>query len=153
MSGIISRDRSEENGLVRSERYLLRFMAEEPSLFEQVSRVLEPGDFSSELDRKLAGLLFGQLSCGAANPAAIADDFAEEDEHGIVVRIFNDEVPHPEERREFSEFITDLVIRIKKNSLMNASENDDDGAVDPLEQIRKKREEVEQLDNIRITLP
>ena len=58
-------------------------------LFDQVSRYVTPEDFTVELYRKVAELLYEQHAKGELNPAQIMNYFTEEEEHRAVAALFN----------------------------------------------------------------
>ncbi|MFQ9511611.1 MAG: hypothetical protein ACLRZ7_12025 [Lachnospiraceae bacterium] len=121
-SGIQSK-KDRDDGIKQAQRLLLTWLSEEPRIFEQVSRYIEPTDFTEPLYAKVASLLFGQAQSGSINPGAVLNHFInDEEEYKIVAEVFNTKLSglSPEERnRAFRE----TILRIKKNSLDYASRN------------------------------
>jgi DNA primase len=91
-----------DNGIQKSERLLLTWLVEYPKLFPQISAYVTPEDFSDELYRSVARMLYEQLSQGAPNPARITSQFDEPEQQRQIAQIFNTEVrvETPEETKK-----------------------------------------------------
>ena len=77
----IRQETSKEDGHIRSQKILLTWLIDREELFDQVSRYVTPEDFTVELYRKVAELLYEQHAKGELNPAQIMNYFTEEEEH------------------------------------------------------------------------
>ncbi len=107
-----------EEGIRRSERLLLTWLIEEPSLFDRIEGIIGPEDFSNELYREAAAQVFAAHEEGAVNPAAILNRFIDDEgNYREVAALFNasleESLSNEEQKKAFSE----TVRRIKKNSL------------------------------------
>ena len=56
-------------------------MIEDESLYDKISSYIHPEDFTGEIYRRVAQLLYEQRGKGELNPARILDYFTEEEEH------------------------------------------------------------------------
>lgn len=65
------KDHMREDGNMTSQKLLLTWLIEDESLFEQIGRYIQPGDFTTELYHTVAELLYEQHDAGEVNPARI----------------------------------------------------------------------------------
>lgn len=110
--------RDKEEGIRRSERLLLTWLIEEPSLFDRISGIIGPEDFVKPLYRQAAEAVFEGHETGEVNPAAILNRFIDDEgSYREVAALFNatleESLSNEEQKKAFSE----TVKRIKKNSL------------------------------------
>lgn len=120
--------RSEEkkerpDGIRQSERLLLTWLIEDERVYRAVDGIIGPEDFSEELYKKVAAMVFEGLSSGHLEPAGILNHFInDEEEYKEVAALFNTsltELTKEEREKAFSE----TVKRIKKHSLEEKSRN------------------------------
>lgn len=143
-----SRKKGREDGLKKAERLLLTWLIERPELFSRIDGIVGPEDFSDELYRTAAGMVFDAHAAGKIDPARILDHFSEDKEqYREVAALFSaslsESLNNEEQRRAFSE----TVKRIKRSSLDRQSQGASDLAA--LQKIMKQQSE---LANLRISL-
>ena len=78
-----------DEGVVKSQKLMLTWLIEYPSLYGTVKKYLKKEDFSTELYRTVAGLLFEQYEAGERNPARIINHFTEPEEQREAASLFN----------------------------------------------------------------
>ncbi len=113
----ISEKKKKEDGMKQSQKIMLTWLIEEPQLFAQISPYLGPEDFTEELYRRAADLVFSQYQEGRLNPAGIVSMFTEEEQQREIAALFNarlKEVVTPAEREKA---LWETVIRLKENSI------------------------------------
>lgn len=113
----ISEKKKKEDGMKQSQKIMLTWLIEEPQLFAQISPYLGPEDFTEELYRRAAELVFSQYQEGRLNPAGIVSMFTEEEQQREIAALFNarlKEVVTPAEREKA---LWETVIRLKENSI------------------------------------
>ena len=66
------------DGHLHSQKALLTWLIENERLFNQIKAYVSPNDFTKELYRKVATLLYEQYEQGDANPAKIMNHFMDE---------------------------------------------------------------------------
>ncbi len=135
-----------EEGILRAERYLLTWISDEPEVYQAVKPYLEAGDFTAGVTEKTARLLFAQMEEGKCSPAAIVDSFEEEEEHRKVAEIFNTKLEAVESTEEKNLALTDLVVKIKEESLKRKSaDQTGEGALARRISIRNTMDELKKL--------
>ncbi|MDD3414966.1 MAG: DNA primase [Lachnospiraceae bacterium] len=149
-SGIQS-NKEKENGVVKAQKLLLTWLTDEPAVYQQVKKHIKPQDFTDTLFQSVAGILFSQLEEGKVNPAQIVSKFEEEEEHRTVAALFNTKLIEIESKTEREKALTDIVIKVKENSLSNGSREVPEG-MDPLMKAIADKKAIEDLEKIRISL-
>ena len=111
-----------DDGIRRSQRLLLTWLIERPQLFEKIEGIIGPDDFKEPLYHEVAQMVFDSPREGGVNPAGILNHFInDEEQYKQVAALFNaslnDSLNNEEQRKAFSE----TVLKVKKNSLDEAS--------------------------------
>mgnify|MGYP000299637074 FL=1 len=76
-----AKEQQKEDGMLQSQKILLTWMIEDESLFGMIRKYIMPEDFTTELYRTVALLLYEQYEKGEVNPAKIMNHFTDEEEH------------------------------------------------------------------------
>lgn len=100
----------------RSQRLLLSWIVDDPSLYPKIARYVSPEDFTEELYRQVAEIFFRELEAGQYQPAAIISMFADEDQQRQVAELFNTNLPQLNTRQEREKALHDILYAVKKNS-------------------------------------
>ena len=92
------------------------------SYFEKIEGIIGPDDFKEPLYHEVAQMVFDSHREGGVNPAGILNHFInDEEQYKQVAALFNaslnDSLNNEEQRKAFSE----TVLKVKKNSLDEAS--------------------------------
>ena len=120
-SGLQSRT-EKEDGMKQSQRLLLTWLSEEPEVYQKISGIIEPEDFTEPLYRKAAEILFAQLEGGDVNPGQILNRFInDEEEYREAAKVFHTKLKKLETKEERNRAFQETVLRVKKNSLDAAS--------------------------------
>ena len=106
-----------EDGNHQAQKLLLTWLVDRPQLFEQVRSEITPEDFTEELYRKVAILLYEQYEHGAANPAQIISTFSDEEEQRTVAGLFHARLPELTSPQEQEKALRDVIARMKRDSL------------------------------------
>lgn len=125
-SGIQKRS-EKEDGIHQAQRLLLTWLCEEPSVYNKISDIIEPRDFTEDLYRQVAEMLFAQLEVGKRNPGEILNHFInDEEQYREVAAIFNTKLKEGMTKEEKNRAFRETVLRVKKNGLDYASKNVED---------------------------
>ena len=149
-SGIQS-GRERESGVIKAQKLLLTWLTDEPEIYLQVKKYICPDDFTEQLYRTVAELLFEQLEEGRVEPASIISHFTQEDEHRQTAALFHTKLVDIESKVEKEKALTDIVVKVKENSLSNGRGKIPDG-MDPLLKAIADKKAIENLEKIRISL-
>lgn len=134
--------------LLKNQKILLTWLADEPSVYGKIKKYIAPGDFSEGIYRKAAVKLFDALEAGAPpSPSAImaalqADSETGEDEQKEISALFctkisdhlrqvmgirdadiEDKAAEFDTRGEKEKALHDIIVSIKSASLKRAMEN------------------------------
>lgn len=100
----------------KSQRLLLTWLVEEPSLYGKIKKYISTEDFTEDLYKKVAERLFADLEQGQMNPAAIISLFSDEEEQREVAGVFNTRLKELTTRAEQEKAFHDIVLAVKRNS-------------------------------------
>ncbi len=104
--------KEQEPGILKSQKLLLTWLIEFPALYAGVKKYITCEDFTGDLYRNVARLLFAQYDAGEHVPAKILDSFTDPEEQSRVAALFhsNLEVETEEEREKaFRETLQKIV--------------------------------------------
>ncbi len=107
-----------EDGLKQSQKILLTWLIENTKLFDKIKGIIEPSDFTEDLYRQVAGMLFDQYKTERkVTPAKILNYFESKEEQKEAASLFNVELRTEMSDIERAKALNETVLRIKKNSL------------------------------------
>ena len=133
-----------EENIKKSQRLLLTWLVEEPETYGQIKKYISTEDFTEELYRKVAELLFDSLEKGEMNAASIISMFEDEEIQQQVAEVFNTKVISLNTKEEKENAFHDIVYAVKKNSFeyYSARLGTDLTAIDQVIQAKKALEEL-----------
>ncbi len=118
------------DGMKQSQKILLTWLIEDTNVFETIKDIILPDDFTEDLYKQVASMLFEQYKNeGSVTPAKIINNFESKEEQKEVASLFSAGIRGDMSPIEKKKALTETIIRIKKNSLeiksMNAIERND----------------------------
>ncbi|MCR5581972.1 MAG: DNA primase [Pseudobutyrivibrio sp.] len=117
-------NRAKDDGMKMSQRLLLTWLVEEPSIFSKITEYVSPDDFEEGVYKRVAMEVFTALNDKqSVDTARIVDLFMEEDERKTVAALFNTTVGELTDNTDLSKALKETLIRIKKHSLELAQKN------------------------------
>lgn len=136
-----------EDGMKQSQKILLTWLIEDTKVFDQIKGIIEPGDFTQELYRQVAKMLFQQFELEhKVTPAKIINYFESKEEQSEAASLFNMAVRGEMNDSEKKKALEETVMRIKKNSLdaqsKKAIENND---IQALQRIIREQADLQKL--------
>lgn len=149
-SGIRKKNTAEE-GIRRSQRLLLTWLTDMPSLYPKIKKFITPEDFTEELYRRVAEKLFDQLEQKAMDPAGIIGMFEEEEEQRMAAEVFSTKLTQLSNRQEREKAFHDIVHAVKENSYEQylVSSGSD---VNALKGVIEGKKALEELDKTHISI-
>ncbi len=119
--------KEKEDGARQSQRLLLTWLIENPELFDRIEGIITPEDFREELYHQVAVMVFEDHQAGSLNPAEILNHFInDQDQYREVAALFNASLKSPLNDEEQKKAFVETVIKVRKNSLDEASRNASD---------------------------
>ena len=115
-------------------------------------RYVTPEDFTVELYRKVAELLYEQHAKGELNPAQIMNYFTEEEEHRAVAALFNTRIKELTTAGEQEKAIKETILRVKEYSIETATRNLDPTDIQGLQRLMNAKKAVQDLHKLHISI-
>ncbi len=114
-TGVQQRNTPEEKAR-KSQRLLITWVTDEPSLYGKIKKYITAEDFTEEIYRKVVERLFQELEQGSYNPAGIISMFEDEEEQREAAALFHTNLPELHTSQEREKAFHDIVLTVKKNS-------------------------------------
>lgn len=106
----------------QSQKLLLTWLIEDTDLFLKIKKYIAPRDFTEEIYRRVAEVLFGQYEqSGAVNPARIVSMFDNEEEQREIAGLFNATIHEVETKKDRAKALKETIVRVKENSIKHRS--------------------------------
>lgn len=116
------RKRKKEDGMKQSQKLLLTWLAEDTGLFAKIRDYITPEDFTEDLYRRAAQILFSQYEAdGAVNPAGIVSLFENEEEQREIAAVFHARISAELTKDDSAKAVRETVLRVKENSIRRRS--------------------------------
>ncbi len=110
--------RGPENGMSKSQKLMLTWLIEDPTLFDKIKGILGPEDFTEGIYKEVARLVFEQYEKEqSVNPAKIINCFESKEEQSEVAALFSAGIHGDMDEAGWHKALTDTVMRLKENSL------------------------------------
>ncbi|MBP3701434.1 MAG: DNA primase [Lachnospiraceae bacterium] len=114
--------KDKEDGIRTSQKLLLTWLIEAPQLYAKIARILSPADFTEDLYRRVAEMVWEQLQTGLVNPGGIVNHFINDaEEYKEVAALFNTKLRAGMTKEEQEKAFEETVLRVKRHSLDEAS--------------------------------
>lgn len=150
-SGIHSKNEP-DRAVKEAQGLLLTWMCDEPSLYDSVKEYISVEDFTENLYKQVAGMLFEQIEAGELNPAMIVSRFDAEEDQRSVASLFHADFTPPDNHDEKERYLSELIHKIKKNGIEYRVDKDTDDSAQALQRLLNESKENEKLGNRGIRL-
>ena len=87
-----TRKEKKEDGNIMSQKVLLTWLIEDENIFSQICKYISPEDFTGDIYRTVASILYEQYEKQQVNPAQIMNHFTDEEEHREVASLFHTKI-------------------------------------------------------------
>lgn len=112
----IQKKNTVEDSIKRQQRLLLTWLVEEPKLYFKIENLILVEDFTDELYRKIAEMMFAGIKEGNLQPVVIINSFEDLEEQKLATEVFHtrlEAIATPQEReRAFH----DILVAVKSSS-------------------------------------
>lgn len=146
-------NRKKEDGMKQSQKLLLTWLVSDAGLFQTVQRYITPGDFTEEMYRKVAELLFEQHeSTGNVNPAQIISLFDGQEEQREIASLFHARIQDLDSKADMEKALKETIIRVKRNSIENRSLSLAPTDLEGLQQLLLDKRRLQELEKLHISI-
>ena len=144
--------KEKEDGYRKSQKVLLTWMLEGQNIFAQIKRYITPEDFSTELYKKVAALLYEQYQQGEVNPAKLMNQFTDEEEHREVASLFHTKIRELTTVKEQEKALKETVLRVKNHSIEEATRNLDPTDMLGLQRLMEVKSKMQDIQKLHISV-
>ena len=145
------KSKEKEDGHVKSQKILLTWLIEDEGIFNQIRRYITPDDFTGELYKKVAALLYEQYEEKDVNPARIMNHFTDEEEHREVASLFHTKIRELTTISEQEKALKETIIRVKGHSIDTAAKNLAPTDIAGLQRLMEAKRELQDLEKLHIS--
>ena len=138
-----------DEGVVKSQKLMLTWLIEYPSLYPMVKKFLKKEDFSTELYETVSGLLFEQYDAGERNPARIINHFTEPEEQREAASLFNTTI-QLETNADREKAFKETLGKILSHSLEQRTASLDPTDMKGLQELIADRKKLAQIQKIQV---
>ena len=141
-----------EDGIVTSQKVLLTWMIENENLYSKISSYISPDDFTGELNRRVAKLLYEQHEKGELNPAKLLNHFTSEEEHREAASLFHTKIRQLKTKEEQDQALKDTILKVKAHSINERTLNLDPSDMAGLQHLMEEKRKLEELRQLHISI-
>ena len=146
------REKLKEDGNLHSQKVLLTWLIEEERIFAQIKKYISPDDFTKDLYREVARILYEQYDEGQMNPAKIMNHFMDEEEHREVASLFHTKIQELSTKEEKEKALKETIIRVKTNSVDEATKKLDPTDIMGLQRLMQEKRALQDLQKLHISI-
>lgn len=145
----VQEKKKKENGMKQSQKLMLTWLVEDPTLFDKIKPYLGPEDFTEQLYRQAAEILFAQCQEGSLNPAGIISMFADEEQQREIASLFNASLKEITTPQKQQKALQETIIRLKENSISYRSKHLDPADMEGLQRLVADKRNMQKLFHIK----
>ncbi len=117
------RNGSNDDPVLRNQRNLITWLADEPAIFDTVRKYVEPDDFSDPIYREVVTQMYKDMEGGRLNPAAIISTFTDQEDQSKAASLFNT-VLVIDDDADMGMALHDLIYMVKKAAVEDRNNSD-----------------------------
>ena len=148
----LNREKGKEDGNLQSQKILLTWLIESDKIFGQIKKYITPTDFTKDLYKTVAELLFEQYESGQLNPAKVMNHFTDEEEHREVASLFHTKIQRLDTKAEQEKALKETIIRVKNHSVDMATKNLDPTDILGLQRLMEAKRSLQDLQRLHISI-
>ncbi len=141
-----------EDGILTSQKALLTWMIEDERLYGKISQYISPEDFTGEIYRTVAELLYEQHEKGELNPAKILNHFTNEEEHREAASLFHTKIRQLKTKEEEEQALKDIILRVKAHGIEVRTMELDPTDMAGLQRLMEEKRKLEGLRTLHISI-
>ncbi len=151
-SGLNEKKHKKEDGMKQSQKLLLTWLIEYDNLYDKIKDIITPEDFTEDIFRKVAELLYEQKKSGTVNPAQIISLFAEEEEQREVAELFHARIHEVDSAAERDKALKETILRVKDNSITYRSAHLEPTDMQGLQQLVADKRTLQNMEKMHISI-
>lgn len=151
-SGLNEKKHKKEDGMKQSQKLLLTWLIEQEGLYSKIKTIISPDDFTEDIFRQTAKLLYEQKEAGTVNPAQIISRFEDEEEQREIAELFHARIHEVESVAEKEKAVKETIIRVKSNSIAYRSTNLAPTDMQGLMQLVEDKRTLENMEKMHISI-
>ena len=151
-SGLNEKKHEKEDGMKQSQKLLLTWLIEYDNLYDKIKDIITPEDFTEDIFRKVAELLYEQKKSGTVNPAQIISLFAEEEEQREVAELFHARIHEVDSAAERDKALKETILRVKDNSISYRSAHLEPTDMQGLQQLVADKRTLQNMEKMHISI-
>lgn len=151
-SGLNEKKHKKEDGMKQSQKLLLTWLIEYDNLYDKIKDIITPEDFTEDIFRKVAELLYEQKKSGTVNPAQIISLFAEEEEQREVAELFHARIHEVDSAAERDKALKETILRVKDNSISYRSAHIEPTDMQGLQQLVADKRTLQNMEKMHISI-
>lgn len=151
-SGFNEKKHKKEDGMKQSQKLLLTWLIEQEKLYDKIKDIIGPEDFTEDIFRKAADMLFEQKRKHEVNPAQIISRFTDEEEQREIAELFHARIHEVESAAEKEKALKETVLRVKENSIAYRSANLDPTDMAGLQQLVADKRTLQDMEKMHISI-
>lgn len=151
-SGLNEKKHKKEDGMKQSQKLLLTWLIEYDNLYDKIKDIITPEDFTEDIFRKVAELLYEQKKSGTVNPAQIISLFAEEEEQREVAELFHARIHEVDSAAERDKALKETILRVKDNSISCRSAHLEPTDIQGLQQLVADKRTLQNMEKMHISI-
>ena len=145
-------EKKKGDGRLHAQKLLLTWLIDEPGLYDSIKGYISPDDFTVDLYRTVAELLFKQFEDGDANPAKILNRFMDSEEHKEAASLFNTKINKLSSVQEEEQAIIETLLKVKSNSIEYKTKNLDSTDMKGLQRLVNEKRKLNEISNLKISI-
>ena len=138
-----------ESGILKSQKLLLSWLIEYPGLYGSICRYVKPEDFTGDIYRTVAKLLYEQYEHGEKNPAKIINYFTQPEEQSQAASLFHSSLEVTSEA-EMEKAVRECLRKILEHSLDEQSACLDPADMAGLQKMIQNRRRLSEIPRLQI---
>lgn len=146
-----AQEKEKTNGYEKAQKLMITWMVNVPDLMKELDTYLKPEDFVTPLYRKVVQMLQKQYREGEINPARILNEFPDGEEQKEIASLFHAQLPLETEAQK-RQALSDVICRIKENSIAWRTEHLDPADMAGLMRIMEDKKQLENLKGRKVQL-
>ena len=147
-----TRKEKKEDGNITSQKVLLTWLIEDENIFSQICKYISPEDFTGDIYRTVASILYEQYEKQQVSPAQIMNHFTDEEEHREVASLFHTKIKELTTLGEQEKALKETIIRVKNHSIEEAARNLAPTDIAGLQRLMEAKRQLQDLEKLHISI-